>query len=82
MNDLGKALRQELSQQGIPADVQIESVPTTKLFRVMITAKKFKHLEHAERQSLVWRIVDRHFTPEQQLQISMIVTLTPQELEG
>ena len=80
--NLRLALIQGLRQAGILAQVQVQPVPTTKLYRVLLTATKFKNLKPAERQDLVWRIVNARFSPEEQLQISMIVTLTPEELAG
>jgi len=79
---LRTALIEGLRQAGIRSQVQIEPVPTTRLHRVLITARKFKNLSPAERQNLVWRIVNSGFDPEQHLQISMIVTLTPEESKG
>jgi len=71
-----------LKGAGIDAEVRTEAVPTTKLHRVMVIARKFKHLPPSERQDLVWRIVGTRFSQEEQLQISMIVTLTPDEMAG
>ncbi|MBN1344832.1 MAG: hypothetical protein JXQ73_19215 [Phycisphaerae bacterium] len=48
----------------------------------MVTAKKFGQLRPSERQDLVWRIIKQHFSAEEQLLISMILTLTPDELQG
>jgi len=79
---LRKVLVDGLKAAGIDADVRTEAVPTTRLHRVLVTARKFKQLPPSERQDLVWRIVGRHFNQEDQLLISMIVTLTPDEMAG
>ena len=71
-----------LNQSGIEAQVDAESVPTTRLYRVAVLAPKFKKLKPSERQNLVWRIAERNISPDEQMRISMIVTLTPEEAAG
>lgn len=79
---LAKALVEGLRAAGIAAEVDSEPVPTTKLHRVIVLAPKFRALKHTERQDLVWRIAERALSPEEQLRISMILTLTPGEADG
>lgn len=74
-----EALVSELKTRGIDAKVDTQKVPTTKLHRVWVLAPKFGKLKHTERQDLDWRIADTVLTPEEQLNISMILTLTPDE---
>lgn len=73
------ALRDGLKQAGISALVDCEAIPTTKLHRVVVLAPKFKPLPHSDRQSLVWRIAENTLPFEEQLLISSIYTLTPEE---
>ena len=77
---LTTALVDGLGAAGIAAQVNSEPVRTTKLHRVKVLAPKFKALKHTERQNLVWRIAEQTLSPEEQLRISMIVTLTPDEV--
>jgi len=78
---LRDALVNDLRQAGIEdAKIKTEPVRTTKLHRVMVVAEQFKHLRPSERQDLIWRIASQVLTPEEQLRISMIVTVTPDEL--
>jgi hypothetical protein len=79
---LRTALTDTLKDSGIKAEVWAEPVPTTRLYRVWVTAPKFKSLKHSERQSLVWRIAESALPPDEQMRISMIVTMTPQEAQG
>jgi len=79
---LKTALIDVLKDNGIEAKVRADPVPTTKLYRVLVLAPQFKALKHSERQSLVWRIAERTLPPDEQMRISMIVTLTPQEARG
>jgi hypothetical protein len=82
VDHLKHVLADELKNIGINAKVVVEAVPTTRLYRVMVQAPKFKALKHSERQSLVWRIAEQTLSPEEQLRVSMIVTLTPSEAAG
>jgi hypothetical protein len=79
---LEKALVDDLKANKINAEVDTEPVPTTLLYRVTVVAPKFKALKHSERQSLVWRIAEKALSPDEQLRISMILTLTREEAEG
>ena len=79
---LRNALVDDLAKAGIRATVEVEPVPTTKLHRIYVFAPEFRALKHSERQNLVWRIADRGLDADQQLLISMIITLTPDEAKG
>ena len=76
------ALEAGLQRAGIDAEVSHEPVPHTKLRRFTVIAKKFKSMRPSERQDLVWRIADQVLVPDEQLLVSMILTLTPDELAG
>lgn len=82
LTQLKNALLDDLAKAGIHAKVELEAVPTTRLHRVFVFAPEFQALKHSERQNLVWRISDRVLDPDQQLLISMIITLTPNEARG
>ncbi len=82
LDRLETARTSSLGKNEITAKVDTEKVPTTKLYRVMVLAPKFKALKHSERQNLVWRIADSALSPDEQLHISMILTLTPDEVKG
>ena len=79
---LRRVLKEGLGEAGIRCRVQTERVPTTKLHRVLIMSDQFEKLRPSERQDLVWRIVDGAFGKEEQLHISMILTVTHDELAG
>jgi len=78
---LKTALIRALAANDISAKVRTERVPTTKLYRVAVLAPKFKEMKHSERQNLVWRIAERALSPEELLRVSMIFTLTPDEVK-
>jgi hypothetical protein len=82
VDQLKDSLHAELAAVGIESEIEIEAVPTTRLYRVLVLAPKFKALRHSERQDLVWRIAQRVLGPDEQLRISMILTLTPNEAAG
>ena len=79
---LVEALQTGLKEAGIRTEVEFEPVQGTRLYRVYVVAPKFKALKPSERQDLVWRIAQQVLTPEEQLRISMIMTVTRQELAG
>jgi tRNA(Ser,Leu) C12 N-acetylase TAN1 len=79
---LRKALREGLSAAGLDAEIGVEPIRGTKLRRVHVTSAAFEKLRPSERQDLVWRIVSFNFPQEDQLKISMILTLSPRELQG
>jgi hypothetical protein len=69
-----------LKTVGINATVDIERVLGTQLHRVFVVADAFAKLRPAERQDLVWRIADQALSPDERLRISMIFTVTKNEL--
>lgn len=76
------ALSQTLAELGIDAEVDSQAVPGTKLHRIMVVSRKFDKMRYTEAQNVVSRIAESVLTPQEQLRISMILTLTPKELEG
>lgn len=76
---LCKAIKDGLSDADIPVRVAAEPVKGTRLYRVLVVGEKLSALRPSERQNLVWRIAEQVVTPEEQLRISMIMTLTPEE---
>ncbi len=77
---LRDSLVEGLKTAGIRATVEIERVQGTKLHRVFVVADAFAKLRPSERQDLVWRIANQALTAEEQLQISMIYTVTKGEM--
>ncbi len=74
-----QVLRSGLAISGIKAQIRTEPIRGTKLHRVLVNAPAFKELKFSERQDLVWRIIGQSFSTEEQLKISMILTLAPKE---
>jgi hypothetical protein len=79
---LTEALENGLGEAGIPSEIESEPISGTRLSRVYVVAPRFRALRPSERQDLVWRIAQGVLTPEEQLLISMILTVTPAELAG
>ncbi|MCX7049876.1 MAG: hypothetical protein NTX50_30885 [Candidatus Sumerlaeota bacterium] len=79
---LTEALTTGLRKAGINAKVSSEPVPQTKLRRFMVIAPKFRAMRPSERQNLAWRIAGQVLTQDEQLLVSMILTLTRDELAG
>ncbi len=80
---LFQTLRAQLRAVGIgEVDLLDEPINGTKLHRVTVVAPKFAALRPSERQDLVWRIAEQVLNKDQQLQLSMILTLTPKEISA
>lgn len=79
LETLKRALADSLKEAGIEARISSERVPGTKLHRVWVLAPRFGRMMHPERQNFVWRIAKRAISPDDQMRISMIVTLTDEE---
>ena len=76
------ALVDTLKASGIKAHLNTQRVPGTRLYRVRVISPQFKRMYHSERQSLVWRITERVISWDDQMRISMILTLTGEEAKG
>lgn len=76
------ALVDGLHRVGIAAEVDIEPVPTTLLHRAMVVSSQWSEMDYMDRQEVVWRILDTAFSRDEQIHISTVTTLTPEELEG
>lgn len=76
-----EALVARLDRAGISAEVDSQRVRGTRLHRVTVLSPQFEHLRPSERQDLAWRIAREVLTLEQQMRISMILTLTPDSFD-
>lgn len=67
-------------QAGFPnAVVELEqAVPSTKVAGLLI-CPDFEGVEQIERQDLLWNVLSKNLTRPEQLQITAILTLTPEE---
>lgn len=79
LTQLTGALVDTLKAGGIKAQVRSKRVPGTKLYRVNVISPQFKNIPHSERQDLVWRIANKTISSDDQMRISMILTLTGEE---
>lgn len=59
--------------------VRSEVVTHTNFRRFLVVAQKFASMRYQDRQEVVWRIARTVLTQEEQLLVSMIVTVTPRE---
>lgn len=77
---LAGALTTQLQENGLIAEITFEPVLGTKMYRFYVVSDGFAEMMHSERQSIVWRIVDKALNESDALKISMILTLTREEL--
>jgi hypothetical protein len=78
---LTQALTNQLANNGLTAEVSSEPVVGTKMHRFYVVSDGFAEMMHSERQSVVWRIADQALDPSDALKISMILTLTHDEID-
>jgi hypothetical protein len=62
-------------------DVESEAIGNGR-FRFSIVSPSFAEVPHMQRQDLVWSLVDQTVDRERSLDISLILTFAPAELEA
>jgi hypothetical protein len=77
---LRKALSEKLRAKGIESRVEFEPLKGTKLYRFAVYAPAFAKMWVSERQDLVWRIASSVLPGDEQFQVSVILTLAPEDL--
>lgn len=77
-----RAIIDSLAIDGIRAEVDAQRIPFTKCYRLAVLSAQFKAMRFMERQDLLWRIVQKAISREEQMRISTIWAVTPDELEG
>jgi hypothetical protein len=80
VQQLVSALATRLEENGLNAEITFEPILGTKMYRFYVVSDGFAQMMHSERQSIVWRIVDKALEQSDALKISMIPTLTHDEL--
>ena len=76
-------LRGELTngfaEREINARVELEESGLPGRYRIYITAPEFEQLTEVERQDVLWQILRERWTREDQLRITLALTLSQQE---
>ena len=80
LEKLKSALKDGLADLGITAEVLSEPVRRTRLYRFYVISNEFEHMQHTERQEVVWRIVRDVLGIPGATRISMVLTLTMDEV--
>jgi stress-induced morphogen len=80
VQQLVSALTTTLRGNGLTAGITFEPVVGTKMYRFYVVSDEFAEMMHSERQSLVWRVVDQALQQADALKVSMILTLTRNEI--
>ena len=79
MERLKQELEQWLPEQFPGAKVDFDSIHSSSKLSGILTWKGFRGLEPIDRQSLLWKAIRARFNREDQLNISILITLTPTE---
>ena len=61
------------------AEIDVERVPRTNRYRLLMVSPRFDRIGHLRRQHKVWDIVQETLEDKDLVRISMIVTLSPKE---
>lgn len=77
IHSLANAIRRDF-----PGTVEVEPVSGTNRFRIAVVSDRFEKMPHLKRQDEVWRLVDELLDREQSLEISMLLTYAPSEIES
>lgn len=62
------------------AHVDLEEVAHGR-FRYTLVSPQFTNMAHLERQDRVWEVIDQNVTRDQTLDISLVLTLAPDDCE-
>lgn len=71
----------EAIRRDFPGTVEVEPVARTNRFRIAVVSDRFEKMPHLKRQDEVWRLVDAVLDREQSMEISMLLTYAPSEIE-
>ena len=75
-----KVIEEALKSAGIEvASIEIEPSPAIEKLRIWIVSDEFRRFNLAERQNIVWRVLNQRFQLADLARISMIFTLTTEE---
>jgi hypothetical protein len=61
-------------------EVEVERVSPTGLYRFSLLSKAFNGVPHLKRQDRIWEVVKPTLTPDQQLDISLILAYAPDDI--
>lgn len=76
VQNLVDAFQKNLGEAGLECEIKIEPVSGTKMYRFFVISDGFGAMQHSERQTVVWRIVDKALPQSDAVKVSMIMTLT------
>ena len=79
MEDIRQRLKEVLSQQFPDSELEIVSSGSDRVGGLLIW-KRFEGQEQIERQRSVWSTLRRMLNTDEQLQVSSLLTLTPEEM--
>lgn len=79
MEEFIRRLTELLGQHFTLGEVELEIAGPRRVGGLLVW-DGFVGREQIERQRTVWRVLREHLTPEEQLQVSAILTLTPEEM--
>jgi hypothetical protein len=79
MDDLSERLTDQLQQSFPSAEISFDPVYAPKLGGLLVW-QGFDNLEQLARQHHLWSVLRAHLSPDEQLRITAILTMTPAEM--
>lgn len=81
MEEFIRRLTELLGQHFAQGEIEFEVAGPRRVGGLLVW-DGFIGREQIERQRALWRVLREYLTPEEQLQVSAILTLTPEEMTG
>ena len=81
MEAFAKKVKDVLVAEFPNATVALEAAKPSKKIGGLMVWEGFKGIEQIKRQTRLWKVLRHRLTPEEQLRITAILTVTPQERE-
>jgi len=81
MEAFAKKVKDVLVAEFPKATVDLDVVKPSKKIGGLMVWEGFKGIEQIKRQTKLWKVLRHRLTPEEQLRITAILTVTPQERE-
>jgi len=80
MDELIAKVKDILAKEFADATVELEQAHPAKKLAGSVVWSGFEGMEQIERQDCLWKALEKGMVKDEQLQITLILTLTPREL--
>lgn len=74
------AIELAFKSQRFVVDVSVEYIPRSPFMRISVVSACFEKINHADRQNIVWKVIQNSLNPNEQFCIASTYTHAPNEL--